>query len=495
MLGESLGGGTAVELATRHDHRALVLVFTFTTLPATAKFHYPWLPVNTLMRTRFDNLAKIGKCKRPVFIAHGTADSVVPFAQGEALYAAANTPKEFLGIEGADHDLNVIGPLLCSPLAKFLRTTRRELAFPCPPKTGISALHSVAEVPLCQSRCSPSPFSLRPNRRPRTHRGSPGRQERHTPIRSLSRPSSARRHLTQRPGSQVSVMPATKLTLVKRWAVKAVDDKGIATLEMTITAMRNEMGRPDGSTVVLDSSNAEDAKAMAGYLNVPVVTVRVDSQGRIVEVKETKAGSASRLNAELPFRMILPDAAPAGNQPTTWDRTFTLKLDPPLGTGESYEFGQKFTAAAVKDGLLKATVETTLKAPPKAISERVPLVPMLWTGEVYFNTAAGKYHAARLKVKAEFPTIKARERSSSTRAPTSKTWSRSDSTASRTRSVCDGVTQCSVTDDSGFATVLQLSATHGFFSTPIFSISTSATSPALSSTGGLPRCRLPAACR
>lgn len=191
----------------------------------------------------------------------------------------------------------------------------------------------------------------------------------------------------------------TNLSLVKKWVVKAVDDKGIAMLEMTITAMKNEMRRPDGSTIVLDSTNAEDAKAMAGYLNVPVVTVRVDSQGRIVEVKETKAGSAARLNAELPFRMILPDAAP----PTTWDRTFTMKLDPPLGTGESYEFGQKFTAGAIKDGLLTAAIETTLKAPPKALAERVPLVPMLWTGEVYFNTAAGKYHAARLKVKAELP--------------------------------------------------------------------------------------------
>ena len=28
---------------------------------------------------------------------------------------------------------------------------------------------------------------------------------------------------------------------------------------------------------------------------------------------------------------------------------------------------------------------------------------MLWTGNVYFNTAAGKYHAARLTVKAELP--------------------------------------------------------------------------------------------
>ena len=120
LLGESLGSGTAVELATRHDHRALVLVFPFSTLPAAAKFHYPFLPTHMLMRCRFDNLAKIGRCSRPVFIAHGTADSVVPFAQGEALFAAANEPKEFLRIEGADHGLEQIGPRLHAPLAKFL---------------------------------------------------------------------------------------------------------------------------------------------------------------------------------------------------------------------------------------------------------------------------------------------------------------------------------------------------------------------------------------
>jgi hypothetical protein len=99
--------------------------------------------------------------------------------------------------------------------------------------------------------------------------------------------------------------------------------------------------------------------------------------------------------------MILPHAAPAIGQ--TWDRSFTVKLDPPLGTGESYEFAQTFSPAAIKDGLLAARVETTLKAPPKALSERVPLVPMLWTGDVYFDTVAGKFHAARLKAKAELP--------------------------------------------------------------------------------------------
>jgi len=193
----------------------------------------------------------------------------------------------------------------------------------------------------------------------------------------------------------------TDLTLKKRWRVKSVDAGGVATLEMTITEMKSVYRRADGSTLERDSAIPEHAREMADYLNVPVIAVRVDPRGQIVEVKETKAGSAARLHAELPFRMTLPDGAPDIGQ--SWERAFTLKLDPPHGTGESYEFLQKFTPAAHADGLLSASVETTMKYPPKSLAERVPLVPMLWTGNVYFNTRAGKYQAARLKVKAELP--------------------------------------------------------------------------------------------
>jgi hypothetical protein len=192
----------------------------------------------------------------------------------------------------------------------------------------------------------------------------------------------------------------TALALAKSWAVRAVEPTGVATLEMTITAMRSEFRKPDGTTVVTDSANPEDAKQMAAYLNVPVVTVRVDPQGRLVEVKEAKAGGG-RLQAELPFRVVLPDAGPATGQ--AWDRTFALKLDPPLGTGESYDFAQMYSLKAAKDGLLVIGVETALKSPPKTAAEKVPLVPMLWAGEVYFNPAAGKLYAVRLKAKAELP--------------------------------------------------------------------------------------------
>lgn len=193
----------------------------------------------------------------------------------------------------------------------------------------------------------------------------------------------------------------TSLALTRRWAVKDVSAAGVATLEMTITALKREIRQADGTAVTLDSANPDDAKGMAEYLNRPVVLVAVDAQGRLVEVKEAKGGSAARLHAELPFRVVLPDATPAAGQ--SWNRTFNLKLDPPLGAGETHEFTQTYTAKGTQDGLLVVGVGTALKAPPKTAGEQVPLVPMLWTGDVYFDPAAGRYHAARLSAKAELP--------------------------------------------------------------------------------------------
>jgi hypothetical protein len=205
--------------------------------------------------------------------------------------------------------------------------------------------------------------------------------------------------LDEKTSKPVTGEAKTSLTLVRKWTVKDVDKNGVATLEMNITEMKNEFRQSDGTITSVDSSKPEDAKAMAAFLNVPIVTVRMDARGQIVEVKEAKVGSAARLHAELPFRVVLPDAAAAAG--ATWDRTFGVKLDPPHGTGENYDFVQKYTSKGEKDGLFVVGVETALKAPPKAVAEQVPLVPMLWTGDVYFNVGAGKFHAARLKAKSE----------------------------------------------------------------------------------------------
>ncbi len=118
IVGESLGGGVAVDLASRRAHGALVLKSCFASVPDMAQTIYPWLPGRWLVRTQFNNLAKIGNCRRPVFIAHGTADSLIPFSQGQKLFAAANEPKAFLPAVGEDHMLN-LGPEFFSELKQF----------------------------------------------------------------------------------------------------------------------------------------------------------------------------------------------------------------------------------------------------------------------------------------------------------------------------------------------------------------------------------------
>jgi fermentation-respiration switch protein FrsA (DUF1100 family) len=119
LYGASLGGAVATEIASRRPHRALILVSTFTSVVDMGQMQFPWLPVRWLVRNRFDNLAKIGKCPHPVFLAHGTADSLVPFSQAERLIAAAPEPKHFFPMEGYDHN-HTPGPAFYATLRQFL---------------------------------------------------------------------------------------------------------------------------------------------------------------------------------------------------------------------------------------------------------------------------------------------------------------------------------------------------------------------------------------
>ncbi|HXG11943.1 MAG TPA: alpha/beta hydrolase [Gemmataceae bacterium] len=124
LYGGSLGGAVATDLAVRRPHRALVLVSAFTSIPEMAQEVYPWLPARWLVRNQFDNLAKIGQCTQPVFIAHGTADSLVPFAHAERLFAAANEPKHLFRMEGYEH-YHTPDPEFYLTLADFLEKCER----------------------------------------------------------------------------------------------------------------------------------------------------------------------------------------------------------------------------------------------------------------------------------------------------------------------------------------------------------------------------------
>lgn len=123
LFGESLGGGVAVTLANRHECEGLVLFSTFTSLPKAAKAKMPWLPCETLMSNRFDNEAKLPGIRRPVFIAHGDADEVIPFEHSHRLFELANEPKRFRIRPGGTHNMP-FDPAICEEARQFLDSTR-----------------------------------------------------------------------------------------------------------------------------------------------------------------------------------------------------------------------------------------------------------------------------------------------------------------------------------------------------------------------------------
>jgi uncharacterized protein len=102
LMGESLGGAVAVDLAT-DGARALILEDTFNSIAEVAAHHYPWLPVRLLMRTQFNSAAKIAGYRGPLYQSHGDRDTIVPLKLAKQLFDAANEPKQFQLIEGADH--------------------------------------------------------------------------------------------------------------------------------------------------------------------------------------------------------------------------------------------------------------------------------------------------------------------------------------------------------------------------------------------------------
>jgi fermentation-respiration switch protein FrsA (DUF1100 family) len=116
-FGESLGGAVAIRLATRRPCAGVAVVSTFTTIRAVARHHFG--PLAAFAGKRFDTLGRLGALGVPLLVAHGDRDEVVPYALGEALFAAATVPKRFVRVAGAGHNDVFDHPRLIAAIAAF----------------------------------------------------------------------------------------------------------------------------------------------------------------------------------------------------------------------------------------------------------------------------------------------------------------------------------------------------------------------------------------
>jgi hypothetical protein len=148
-----------------------------------------------------------------------------------------------------------------------------------------------------------------------------------------------------------------------------------------------------------DKTTPELRESLGRYMTGALAVLRVDSLGRVVQVKDSRYGPASRFEIELPFAATLP-AAPLENG-LTWDRNYQITLEPPQGTGEKYAAVQHYACKSVAGNAATLSVTTEVKAMPEALADRIPFLDKIPEGEILFDLGNGRLHRAVLKVDKE----------------------------------------------------------------------------------------------
>jgi len=124
VWGESLGSGLATALAAQHRFGAVVLETPYTSLADIAKRRYPLVPVDLLLRDRFDSLVHVPAIASPILILVGDRDRTVPPDMGRTILAAAGERGElWVATQGGHNNLLEFGAM--EAVADFLRRRMR----------------------------------------------------------------------------------------------------------------------------------------------------------------------------------------------------------------------------------------------------------------------------------------------------------------------------------------------------------------------------------
>jgi uncharacterized protein len=102
--GRSLGGAAAASAARSLPPDGLILESAFPTKTAVIRRDPVLRLLNLFASYRFDTVELLRGFERPVLVLHGDRDRIIPFALGRELFERLGGPKEFVAVEGADHN-------------------------------------------------------------------------------------------------------------------------------------------------------------------------------------------------------------------------------------------------------------------------------------------------------------------------------------------------------------------------------------------------------
>jgi uncharacterized protein len=126
VYGRSIGSGVAVEVASKHLIRGLVLESPCASLSQLVREKFPLLLPAFYLKYKFNNFGKINHVKSPVIFIHGKNDSLIPSAHTEKLFKKFEGKKQKVIIQRGQHnDLTYFKEyhqILSKDLPEFLHT-------------------------------------------------------------------------------------------------------------------------------------------------------------------------------------------------------------------------------------------------------------------------------------------------------------------------------------------------------------------------------------
>ncbi len=119
-FGRSLGSGVAVALAAERPLAGLILATAYDSLAAVAKRYYWYLPVDWMLKHRFDSIALAPNLKHPLLCLIAERDEVIPPVHAERLFDAWGGPKRKVMLQQAGHNTTDAHPLFWPSIREFL---------------------------------------------------------------------------------------------------------------------------------------------------------------------------------------------------------------------------------------------------------------------------------------------------------------------------------------------------------------------------------------
>jgi pimeloyl-ACP methyl ester carboxylesterase len=104
LMGRSLGSGVAAYVASQRDADKIILITPYDSITEIAKKHYPFLPVNIIVKHPFNSKEYVSGLNIPALILSAEYDHIIPLENTQRLIESFPDSVSSYIIKGTDHN-------------------------------------------------------------------------------------------------------------------------------------------------------------------------------------------------------------------------------------------------------------------------------------------------------------------------------------------------------------------------------------------------------